>query len=284
MDLVDGLGYIALAVPDLEQSLNFYRKIVHLQVSDRSADTAFLTGGGSHHWLRLDTAGAPGLNRIGFKMVNRDALDQATIRLDEAQVPWEEVSQPEADGITDAIRFRGPDGVQTELFTDMVSLPVPVTPFLNMSRVLHAVWAADLPERSAAFYIEVLGFKVSDWIERSMVFLRSANRYHHTIGISRASNGKAGRLDHFSILVASLDDVMRARNIAARENIALRHDLIRHAASGSISTYFIDPVNGISVEFCVDHRQIDDGDYQARILPAVPTTFDLWAATPTDRS
>jgi 2,3-dihydroxy-p-cumate/2,3-dihydroxybenzoate 3,4-dioxygenase len=279
MDLVKGLGYVALTVPELDLSLDFYKRVAHLKVSERGAKKAFLTGGTNHHWLRLEETGAPSLARIGFEVQDRSALDEVVNRLDSQGIPWKPANDLAGDRVTEAIRFTDPDGFEIELFTDMVSLPVPMDTFLNMSRVLHGVWLASDPSVSCQFYRDVLGFKESDWIERAMVFMRAGNRYHHTIGIGRDA-ARLGRLDHFCILVDDLDDVMRARNVALRSGAKLRQDVLRHAASGSTSTYIIDPMNDIAVEFCTNHRQIDDEGYRARILPAQPTTFDVWQALP----
>lgn len=279
MELVEGLGYVALTVPDLEEALAFYRRIAHLKVSDRGANMAFLTGGANHHWLRLEEASDPGLARIGFQMTNRAALDEVVDRLDARGVAWTEADDLTGERVVDAIRFRDPDGFEIELFTNMVSLPVAVEPFVKMDRVLHAVWLVENPPESNKFYSDVLGFRDSDWIERIGVFMRAANRYHHTIGILR-SGDKAGHLDHFCILVDDIDDVMRARNVALQNGLKLRQDLVRHAASGSISTYILDPVNDISVEFCVWHGQINDEGHRARILPASPVTLDIWKSSP----
>jgi 2,3-dihydroxy-p-cumate/2,3-dihydroxybenzoate 3,4-dioxygenase len=279
VELVEGLGYVALTVPELESSLDFYRRIAHLKVSERGSKTAFLTGRANHHWLRLDETGHPGLTRIAFQVTSRAALDEVANRLDSRGIPWKESDDVTTQRVGDAIRFQDPDDFEVELFTDMVSLPVPVEPFVKMDRVLHAVWLADSPRDSHNFYSEVLGFKASDWIERMAVFMRCANRYHHSMGILRGGE-KSGRLDHFCILVDSLDDVVRARNIAVQNGVKLRQELVRHAASGSVSTYLIDPINDISVEFCVWHSQIEDEGYRPRILQASPVTLDMWKATP----
>ncbi len=148
-----------------------------------------------------------------------------------------------------------------------------------MDRVLHSVWLAEDPTESGRFYRDVLGFRESDWIQRSMVFLRAANKYHHTIGIGR-DTARTGTLDHFCILVDDVDDVMTARNVALKSGAELRQDVVKHAASGSTSTYIIDPINSICVEFCTNHRQIEDEGYRPRILPAVPATFNLWEREP----
>lgn len=281
MELVKGLGYVALTVPEIDRSLDFYRRVGHLKVSERGTKKAFLTGGTNHHWLRLEETGEPSLSRLGFEVRDRAALDEIANRLDGRGIPWKEANDLAGDRVSDAIRFTDPDGFQIELYTDMVSLPVPVDTFLKMDRVLHSVWLAADPTQSAGFYREVLGFKESDWIERAIVFMRAGNRYHHSIGIGR-DTARLGQLDHFCILVDDLDDVMRARNVALRSGAKLRQDVVRHAASGSTSTYIIDPMNNIAVEFCTNHRQIDDEDYRARILPALPSTFDLWQQLPED--
>src|SRR6266567_6773709 len=281
MELVKGLGYVALTVPEIDRSLDFYRRIAHLKVSERGTKKAFLTGGINHHWLRLEETGKPSLSRLGFEVRDRAALDEIANRLDAGGIPWKAANDLAGDRVSDAIRFTDPDGFEIELFTDMVSLPVPMDTFLKMDRVLHSVWLASDPTESGRFYRDVLGFKESDWIERAMVFMRAGNRYHHSIGIAR-DTARLGRMDHFCILVEDLDDVMRARNVALRSGAKLRQDVVRHAASGSVSTYIIDPMIDIAVEFCTNHRQIDDESYRARILPAQASTLDLWQQLPED--
>lgn len=279
MDVVEGIGYVSLGVASLDDSVDFYRKIGHLNVSEKGPGTAFLTGGTQHHWIRLDETRPPGINRLGFQVTDRESLDIVANRLDAKGAKWVEANDLVGDRISDAIRFDGPDGFEIELFTDMVSLPVKTETFLNMDRLLHAVWFVSSPTDSRNFYKEVLGFKESDWIERFMVFMRAANRYHHSVAMMRVPD-RAGELDHFCILVDDIDDVLKARNIAIKHGIELRPDLLRHAASGSISTYLKDPITGVVVEFCVWHTQIDDENYRPRVLPVSPVTQDVWQQEP----
>lgn len=279
MELVNGLGYVALTVPDLEASIDFYQRIGHLKTTERGNKTAFLSGGSEHHWLRLDEGGAAGLNRIAFELTGKAAIDEVVNRLDAGGVAWKMVDDLAGERVADAIRFRDPDGFEIELFAGPVSLSTPVETFVRMNRFLHAVWLVADPTTSVQFYRDVLGFKESDWIERIAVFMRSANRYHHSAGILRGGDA-AGRLDHFCVLVDELDDVMRVRNVALENGVVLRQDLVRHAASGSVSTYLTDPINKIAVEFCAWHCQIDDEDYQPRTLQASPSTLDIWKSSP----
>ena len=64
MELVNGLGYVALTVPDLEASIDFYQPVGHLRITERGKKTAFLSGRSEHHWLRLDERDTSGLARL----------------------------------------------------------------------------------------------------------------------------------------------------------------------------------------------------------------------------
>ncbi len=129
---------------------------------------------------------------------------------------------------------------------------------------------------SYRFYSDLLGFKASDWVERNAVFLRCADRYHHSLALFGGARKAA--IDHLCILVPTPDDVMRARANAIALGIPLRNDISRHGPSGSIAFYLQDESNRLTTEFCVEHGQILDDGHRPRILPAVPETLDVWTA------
>lgn len=274
---VERLGYVVLGVPDLAESTKFYSNIGHLTVHDAANGASFLGGGYDHHWLRLeDNQQRRGLVRVGFQLAGDEALSDVASRLDGRGIRYEEIGDLDGDGIDRGIRFTDPDGVEVDVYTDMLSRAVkPTQDVVRMNEMLHAVWFSADPVAAHRFYADVLGFRASDWIKRNAVFLRSANNYHHSLGIFRSSPQRAASMDHFCILVESIDDVMRARNIALRQGAALQKDVLRHAASGSISVYIADPMTGISFEFCTEH-DIVAPDHRPRLLEGSPITRDVW--------
>ncbi|MBL7493517.1 VOC family protein [Frankia sp. AgB1.9] len=276
---VQRLGYVVLGVPDLAESVDFYASVGHLTVHDASSRSAYLGGGYDHHWLAIEESSTHrGLRRVGFELSSAQALDEVADRLAERRIPHEEIGDLDGDGIDRGLRFTDPDGVQVDVYTDMLSRAVkPTQDVVRMTEMLHAVWFSADPVAAHAFYAEVLGFRASDWIKRNAVFLRARNNYHHSLGIFRSSPARSGQLDHFCILVESIDDVMRGRNIALRRGASLQKDVLRHAASGSISVYIADPATGISFEFCAEH-DIVAPDHRPRLLEASPITRDVWQA------
>ncbi|GAA4689756.1 VOC family protein [Phytohabitans rumicis] len=276
---VQRLGYVVLGVPDVAESTNFYSNVGHLTVHDAAGGTSFLGGGYDHHWLRLEEhQQRRGLVRVGFQLAREEDLSGVADRLDQRGIRFAEIGDLDGDGIDRGLRFTDPDGVEVDVYTDMLSRAVkPTQDAVRMNEMLHAVWFSADPVAAHRFYADVLGFRASDWIKRNAVFMRSANNFHHALGIFKSSPQRAASMDHFCILVENVDDVMRARNIALRRGAQLQKDVLRHAASGSISVYIADPMTGISFEFCTEH-DIVDPDHRPRLLEGSPITRDVWQA------
>lgn len=272
------LGYVVMGVPDVRESASFYTRVGQMTLHDQSERTAFLGGGYDHHWLRLEQQEQRGLVRVGFQLANDESLGAVADRLGERGIRHEEFGDLDGDKIDRGIRFTDPDGVQVDVYTDMLSRGVkPTQDIVHMDTMLHAVWFSKDPVQAHDFYADVLGFRASDWIKRNAVFMRSGNNYHHSLGIFRSSPERSATMDHFCILVDSIDDVMRARNVALRSGAKLQKDVLRHAASGSISVYVADPMAGISFEFCVEHDVVAD-NHRPRILESTPISRDVWLA------
>jgi 2,3-dihydroxy-p-cumate/2,3-dihydroxybenzoate 3,4-dioxygenase len=274
---VERLGYVVMGVPDVAHSAGFYSTVGHLTVHDAAQGRAFLGGGYDHHWLALEEHDQRrGLLRVGFQLGSDDALGQVANELDARGVRYAEFGDLDGDAIDRGIRFTDPDGLEVDVYTQMLSRGTkPGQDLVRMEEMLHAVWFSTDPVAAHDFYHQVLGFRASDWIKRNAVFMRSSNNYHHSMGIFRGSPERAATMDHFCILVESIDDVMRARNIATSRGATLQKDVLRHAASGSISVYIADPAAGISFEFCTEH-EIVDADQRPRLLEATPISRDVW--------
>jgi len=123
------------------------------------------------------------------------------------------------------------------------------TPFA-VRKIGHAViFASDL-ERSTRFYVDVLGFKVSDTYDGSMmpggmVFLR-CNPDHHCLalvgglGTSKRGDETDKSLHHLAFELATLDEVFRARDHLVTHGAKLTYQGRRRAGC-QVSVEFLDP-------------------------------------------
>ncbi len=121
----------------------------------------------------------------------------------------------------------------------------PALPF-SLGKIGHvALYVADI-ERSARFYVDVLGFSISDIYGDDMmaggaIFLR-CNPDHHGIALFKATeaNPAGAGLHHMAFEVATLDEVVRAREHLRRHNVPVDFDG-RRRAGVQIAVEFRDP-------------------------------------------
>jgi catechol 2,3-dioxygenase len=118
----------------------------------------------------------------------------------------------------------------------------------HIGKIGHVVLNVRDVERSTRFYIEVLGFEVSDAYPESMVpggmvFLR-CNADHHGIALvgSMADRAANVELNHIAFEVASLDEVVRARDHLRRHRVAIDFEGRRRAGC-QFAVEFRDPDN-----------------------------------------
>ena len=280
MTLIQEMGYAAYGVRDLDRTVEFFRNVCQLEVTERADGVVFLSGDTRHHWVRLEERAEPGVLRLGYRAVDAAAVDEVARRLDRLGVPHRRVDDFAHDRVTGALRFRAPDGIEYEIYEQMLSLPASPAPARGIACLLHAViFVPDVAE-ARAFYTDALGMLVSDRIEDVITFLRCGNQYHHALAVARGAAG--GKLDHIAMLVSDVEDVLRFRAHAISKG-ALEGNLVKHVASTSVSVYLHEPAEGIGVEFANGHAKIADESYTGRLLKAGPTTVNGWSGGFPDR-
>ena len=130
------IGHVHLKVADIDRSLAFYRDILGFDVMQRIGDeAAFLSAGGYHHHLGLNTwdsrGGSPppanttGLYHVAIRYPDRAQLGNALKRLVDAGWP---LSGATDHGVSEAIYLRDPDGNGVELYRDRPREEWPLDP------------------------------------------------------------------------------------------------------------------------------------------------------------
>jgi len=120
------IGHVHLTVSDLDRALRFYRDVLGFEVtSTYGRDAVFLSAGGYHHHIGLNTwagRGAPrpapgttGLYHFAILYTDRRALATALRRVLDAGIPLEGAAD---HGVSEAAYLRDPDGNGVELYHD----------------------------------------------------------------------------------------------------------------------------------------------------------------------
>ena len=120
------VGHVHLKVAELGRAIAFYRDVLGFTVTQRfGTQAAFLSAGGYHHHIRLNTwesaggaappPGSTGLYHAAFLYPTRAALARALRRLVAAGVPLDGAAD---HGVSEALYLRDPDGNGLELYRD----------------------------------------------------------------------------------------------------------------------------------------------------------------------
>jgi catechol 2,3-dioxygenase len=139
----------------------------------------------------------------------------------------------------------------------------------NLNKIGHvALHVADL-QRAARFYVDILGFRVTEAYDDTVMpggaaFLR-LNTDHHGIALFPATQDRApgAGLHHIAFEVGSLDEVVRARNHLRAHNVPISFEG-RRRAGVQIAVEFRDP-DGHSLEI---YWGIDQVGSDGRARPA----------------
>lgn len=129
------IGHVHLKVSNLDRALEFYCGVLGFELIQRMGeDAAFVSAGGYHHHLGLNTweskgghppsRGTTGLYHVAIRYPTRSSLADALRRLEKAHVPLDGVAD---HGVSEALYLRDPDGNGLELYWDRPKQDWPLT-------------------------------------------------------------------------------------------------------------------------------------------------------------
>ncbi len=120
------IGHVHLKVSDLDRAIAFYRDVMGFELQVKyGAQAAFLSAGGYHHHIGLNTwdsrggtapgHGTTGLYHVAFLYPDRAALAATLHSVLAAGV---QISGAADHGVSEAIYFNDPDGNGIEIYRD----------------------------------------------------------------------------------------------------------------------------------------------------------------------
>jgi catechol 2,3-dioxygenase len=154
------IGHVHLKVADLDRAVKFYRDVLGFDLTQRyGAHAAFLSAGGYHHHIGLNTweseggrapaPGTTGLYHLAILYPTRAALADALRRLIAAGISLDGASD---HGVSEALYLRDPDNNGVELYWDRPQDQWPRDPNGGIAMFTRALDLNDLltqaPERT----------------------------------------------------------------------------------------------------------------------------------------
>ena len=276
---VTQLGYLAFGVKDLEAWETFMTMVLGLKLVSRADDgaMAFRSDGHAQRFLIYPDP-IDDLLFMGWEVQDKADLEQLNERLKEAGVQVSKGSPQECAQrrVTDLIKFSDPGGVPVEICCGAELDDMPFrSDFIGSQFVAddlglgHLVISTQTRDESRDFYMNVLGFKLSDYItcdigsyHVDIVFMH-INPRHHSLALGGTM---PKRIHHFLLQVASMDDVGLAYDRARDHGVRIEQELGRHPNDRMFSFYAQTP-SGFQFEFGWGGREINDATWK-------PTTYN----------
>jgi catechol 2,3-dioxygenase-like lactoylglutathione lyase family enzyme len=270
---VRGVRCLDVAVGNLKETADFYGGIWGLNEVARSSDARFFRGtAGYHHVLGLFQRGRPALLRLIF-----DAADRATVdRLHAAVVSAgiRAIETPRTltrPGGGYGFGFKDPEGRNLAIVCDVADHGDARIESDRPIKITHINLNSAIAQEASQFYIETLGFRLSD--ESELFFFLRCNSDHHSILLAKA---RAPTLNHVSFEMADLDSVMRGAGRLKDHGYPIEWGPGRHGAGNNLFCYFAGPEE-LPIEYTTDVEQVDES--------YIPHGPDFWKFPPgrTDR-
>jgi len=267
------LRSIELLTPNVAEAASFYSEAWGLEVVELNGQDVWLRSTGpEHHVLALRGAPAPAMGKLTFAMADRRYVDEAGTRLVKAGLPL--LSEPGLAGGAAggySVTTCDPEGRVIELLAETLAVPQRMRGDSRPLGITHVVLNTANIDAAAAFWVDVFGFRVSDWSEHQMVFLR-CNNYHHTIAFNQTDWAS---INHVAYEMASVDDFMRGIGRVGHAGVPIGWGPGRHGPGNNTFSYFVDPA-GFVCEYTAEVAQVDDATWLPRVWKRVPDLSDTW--------
>jgi 2,3-dihydroxybiphenyl 1,2-dioxygenase len=276
---LQALGYVGFGSAALDDWRQFGTGLVGLQAVERSSSLLAFRMDDRKQRIVIDRSLPEGERFFGWEVADAAALDALAAKLEQAGV--EVVSEPgtlaDIRRVKRLISFRDPAGNRLEAFYGAEIDDTPFLPGRSISGFRtgplglgHAVLTVENIDAVMPFYVDVLGFKLSDYMQKPFrAYFFHINARHHSLAL--IETGRNG-MHHLMVELFSLDDVGQCYDVALSQQDRVNVTLGRHTNDFMTSFYARTP-SSFMVECGWGGREIDPPTWQPFELMDGPS---LW--------
>jgi 2,3-dihydroxybiphenyl 1,2-dioxygenase len=265
---IQALGYAGFGSSALDDWRQFGTKLVGLQAVEKSPSLLAFRMDDRKQRIVIDRAMPDGARFFGWEVADAAALEALAARLEKAEVDVTAEPQVLADDrrVRGLISFRDPAGNRLEVFYGAEVDNTPFSPGRSISGFRtgplglgHAVLTVENIDAVMPFYVDLLGFSLSDYMQRPFrAYFFHINARHHSLAL--IETGKNG-MHHLMVELFSLDDVGQCYDVALSQKECVSVTLGRHTNDLMTSFYAKSP-SSFMIECGWGGREIDPQAWQ----------------------
>ena len=265
---IQALGYAGFGSTALDDWRQFGTGLVGLQAVERGNSLLAFRMDDRKQRIVIDRAMPDGGRFFGWEVKDAADLDALAARLEKGgiDVTAEPRTLADARRVGGLISFADPEGNRLEAFYGAEIDETPFRPGRSISGFRtgplglgHAVLTVQNIDPMMAFYVDLLGFGLSDYIEKPFrAYFFHVNARHHSLAM--IETGKSG-MHHLMVELFSLDDVGQAYDVALTQEDRVGVTLGRHTNDFMTSFYARSP-SSFMIECGWGGREIDPNNWQ----------------------
>lgn len=275
-DSVKGFGYAVIGSPDIDAWKRFGSDLLGLQVASQTDDRLLLRMDDFAYRIDVRADGPRGVNTFGWDAGGHDELVGLTKKLQDAGFEVSDLGAEVAKErqVRELVRFRDPDGtVDVELFWGLHRVAPPFVSPIGAHFVTkaddgsnmglgHALQIVSDVETYKRLYLDVFGFRVSDWVQvpgdENLAHFSRCNQRHHSLAFTESGVRPTG-VAHLMWEVDDLDALGRIYDAALDSEFPILSTFGKHTNDKMISFYVGGP-GGVGIEFGYGGLQVSDED------------------------
>jgi catechol 2,3-dioxygenase len=256
------LGHVEIGVTNLEKSLWFFTEVMGLYVSDQEDDRVYLRAWQDfdHHTLILKQSETSGVKQVGWRVSSEKALEAFEKQFKDMGIDHKLIKAGEKKAQGDSIQFKSPAGLPVELYWEKelyvntnpaIASKLPSHPSkytgkgVAPRRFDHVNFMVDDVEKEQQWWSDLLGIhhryyvqnqddvRIGSWLSRTNIA--------HEIALMRNANQDGALFHHLAYYLDSPDELIRAANLMAENDIKIEWGPGKHGTSGAQFIYVIEP-------------------------------------------
>ena len=282
-------GYATYSTPDVARQVAYYTEIVGLTPVVQTSERAVLASRMGDEAVVFEHGPVAACTGIAFQIDPGVDLDGAGDALDLRGDYRSDVTP----GVSRSFGFTDPAGIKIDLFQSPKVGARTSGPGAGPIRAGHISFGVPDCKSLSEFYVQKLGFRVSDWMGDFFVFLRCGPE-HHAVNFHTHRAMERPEVHHFAFELKDWAHVQAACEVLGKHKRQIIWGPGRHGIGHGIFVYHRDPDDNI-VEFFTEIDQMKDealGYFEPRPWhedsPQRPKSWEpasaalIWGAPPTD--
>jgi catechol-2,3-dioxygenase len=271
---VAAIHHVGLRVVDLDEAVERWSRQFGFTLRDRYDDRAYLRCGFEDYSVELIQGPTPGFDHAGWELTPGESL--SAVRLD-----GETVDRP--GGRAPTLMLADPDGYGAELvewteresdFPDLARFATDL-PGLRPRRLGHVNVVSEDIRRLSSFYVDELGFRVTDYLGDEGLWLH-VNADHHVHAMVQKS---PAHFHHFALELVDFGEMRAALDHLAQHGRWVVWGPGRHGVAASLFAYIRIPEEELIVELYSDLEQLRPG-HTPRNWEDTPHSSNIWGTLP----